>query len=242
MRLISKKEVQALRSREIDKANLEKDKVDRALSESIRRFNEWKEQKKEETRQIENDLQNMVARYNIQIDDLIATVSQLKKAREIYLIPTNQLEKQAQIKNQEADKKLKECDELRKQLETQNKQLLDKEKSILIREQRVEKEENNIKQEKIKIENDINAIKIANEKLLNDKIAFEKLIEDEKYKLNDKQTEIKAQMSKIKAQIEVNKEQKLQNYKDQQKNISDREAVNSAWAEIKKLKEKYDRR
>jgi radical SAM superfamily enzyme len=49
-------------------------------------------------------------------------------------------------------------------------------------------------------------------------------------------------MSKIKAQIEVNKEQKLQNYKDQQKNISDREAVNSAWAEIKKLKEKYDRR
>jgi len=241
MRLISKKEVQALRSREIDKANLEKDKVDRALSESIRRFNEWKEQKKEETRQIENDLQNMVARYNIQIDDLIATVSQLKKAREIYLIPTNQLEKQAQIKNQEADKKLKECDDLRKQLETQNKQLLDKEKSILIREQRVEKEENNIKQEKIKIENDINAIKIANEKLLNDKIAFEKLIEEEKYKLNDKQTEIKAQMSKIKAQIEVNKEQKLQNYKDQQKNISDREAVNSAWAEIKKLKEKYDR-
>ena len=242
MRLISKKEVQALRSREIDKANLEKDKVDRALSESIRRFNEWKEQKKEETRQIENDLQNMVARYNIQIDDLIATVSQLKKAREIYLIPTNQLEKQAQIKNQEADKKLKECDDIRKQLETQNKQLLDKEKSILIREQRVAKEGNNIKQEKIKIENDINAIKIANEKLLNDKIAFEKLIEDEKYKLNDKQTEIKAQMSKIKAQIEVNKEQKLQNYKDQQKNISDREAVNSAWAEIKKLKEKYDRR
>jgi len=242
MRLISKKEVQALRSREIDKANLEKDKVDRALSESIRRFNEWKEQKKEETRQIENDLQNMVARYNIQIDDLIATVSQLKKAREIYLIPTNQLEKQAQIKNQEADKKLKECDELRKQLETQNKQITDKEKSILIREQRVEKEENNIKQEKIKIENDINAIKIANEKLLNDKIAFEKLIEEEKYKLNDKQTEIKAQMNEIKAQIEVNKEQKLQNYKDQQKNISDREAVNSAWAEIKKLKEKYDRR
>jgi len=242
MRLISKKEVQALRSREIDKANLEKDKVDRALSESIRRFNEWKEQKKEETRQIENDLQNMVARYNIQIDDLIATVSQLKKAREIYLIPTNQLEKQAQIKNQEADKKLKECDELRKQLETQNKQLLDKEKSILIREQRVAKEENNIKQEKIKIENDINAIKIANEKLLNDKIAFEKLIEEEKYKLNNKQTEIKAQMNEIKAQIEVNKEQKLQNYKDQQKNISDREAVNSAWAEIKKLKEKYDRR
>lgn len=241
MRLISKKEVQALRSREIDKANLEKDKVDRALSESIRRFNEWKEQKKEETRQIENDLQNMVARYNIQIDDLIATVSQLKKAREIYLIPTNQLEKQAQIKNQEADKKLKECDDLRKQLETQNKQITDKEKSILIREQRVEKEENNIKQEKIKIENDINAIKIANEKLLNDKIAFEKLIEEEKYKLNNKQTEIKAQMSKIKAQIEVNKEQKLQNYKDQQKNISDREAVNSAWAEIKKLKEKYDR-
>jgi len=242
MRLISKKEVQALRSREIDKANLEKDKVDRALSESIRRFNEWKEQKKEETRQIENDLQNMVARYNIQIDDLIATVSQLKKAREIYLIPTNQLEKQAQIKNQEADKKLKECDDLRKQLETQNKQLLDKEKSILIREQRVAKEENNIKQEKIKIENDINAIKIANEKLLNDKIAFEKLIEEEKYKLNNKQTEIKAQMNEIKAQIEVNKEQKLQNYKDQQKNISDREAVNSAWAEIKKLKEKYDRR
>ena len=28
----------------------------------------------------------------------------------------------------------------------------------------------------------------------------------------------------------------------EQKNISDREAVNSAWAEIKKLKEKYDRR
>ena len=44
--------------------------------------------------------------------------------------------------------------------------------------QRVAKEENNIKQEKIKIGNDINAIKIANEKLLNDKIAFEKLIED----------------------------------------------------------------
>ena len=43
----------------------------------------------------------MVARYNIQIDDLIATVSQLKKAREIYLIPINQLEKQAQIKNQD---------------------------------------------------------------------------------------------------------------------------------------------
>ena len=64
----------------------------------------------------------MVARYNIQIDDLIATVSQLKKAREIYLIPTNQLEKQAQIKNQEADKKLKECDDIRKRLETQNKQ------------------------------------------------------------------------------------------------------------------------
>ena len=39
----------------------------------------------------------MIARYNIQIDDLIATVSQLKKAREIYLIPVNQLEKQAQI-------------------------------------------------------------------------------------------------------------------------------------------------
>ena len=57
----------------------------------------------------------MVARYNIQIDDLITTVSQLKKAREIYLIPVNQLEKQAQIKNQEADKKLKECDELRKE-------------------------------------------------------------------------------------------------------------------------------
>ena len=60
----------------------------------------------------------MVARYNIQIDDLIATVSQLKKAREIYLIPINQLEKQAQIKNQEADKKLKECDDLNKRLET----------------------------------------------------------------------------------------------------------------------------
>ena len=73
----------------------------------------------------------MVARYNIQIDDLIATVSQLKKAREIYLIPVNQLEKQAQIKNQEADKKLKECDDIRKQLETQNKQLLDKENSCL---------------------------------------------------------------------------------------------------------------
>ena len=40
MKLISKKEVQALRSREIDKTNLEKDKVERALSESIRRFNE----------------------------------------------------------------------------------------------------------------------------------------------------------------------------------------------------------
>ena len=122
-------------------------------------------------------------------------ISWLKKAREIYLIPTNQLEKQAQIKNQEADKKLKECDDLNKRLETKNKQITDKEKSILIREQRVEKEENNIKQEKIKIENDINAIKIANEKLLNDKIAFEKLIEDEKYKLNDKQTEIKASIA-----------------------------------------------
>ena len=66
-------------------------------------------------------------------------------------------------------------------------------------------ENKGLQKRKIKIENDINAIKIANEKLLNDKIAFEKLIEDEKYKLNDKQTEIKAQTSKIKAQIEVNK-------------------------------------
>ena len=67
-------------------------------------------------------------------------------------------------------------------LKQKNKQITDKEKSILIREQRVEKEENNIKQEKLKIETDINAIKIANEKLLNDKIAFEKLIEDENYR------------------------------------------------------------
>ena len=53
----------------------------------------WSQYRDWETRQIENELQNMVARYNIQIDDLIATVSQLKKAREIYLIPINQLEK-----------------------------------------------------------------------------------------------------------------------------------------------------
>ena len=46
-----------------------------------------------------------------------------------------------------------------------------------------------------KTENDINAIKIANEKLLNDKIAFEKLIEDEKYKLNAKTTIVKAKVA-----------------------------------------------
>ena len=40
MKLISKKEVQALRTKSIDKANLEKDKVEKALSENIRAFNE----------------------------------------------------------------------------------------------------------------------------------------------------------------------------------------------------------
>jgi hypothetical protein len=40
MKLISKKEVQKLRESLVDKANLEKNKVDQALSESIRAFNE----------------------------------------------------------------------------------------------------------------------------------------------------------------------------------------------------------
>jgi hypothetical protein len=40
MKLISKKEVQALRTTSIDKANLEKMKLDEAKSKSLKEFNE----------------------------------------------------------------------------------------------------------------------------------------------------------------------------------------------------------
>ena len=40
MKLLSKKEVQTLRSQAIDRSNLEKSKVDQALSANIRAFND----------------------------------------------------------------------------------------------------------------------------------------------------------------------------------------------------------
>ncbi len=236
MKLISKKEVQALRSREIDKANLDKDKVDRALSESIRRFNEWKEQKKEEEKQIIEEFKETINKYNIQIEDLLNAIKQLKKERDSYMIPINQLYQEAETKEKEAEKKLNDYNRFYKELEIRIKKIQEKENELVKIDQKNKKLETFLEKEKEKIKKNWEMIRIAQDKLLKDKLDFQNWKEKEKEKINTKLDEIRIKLDVIASQSRINQEQKIQIEKEKQKIKSDREALNAAWNEFNKLR------
>ena len=242
MKLISKKEVQKLRESLVDKANLEKNKVDQALSESIRALNEWKEKRKNEELKIEMAFKKRMERYNKQIDDLASDIAILTKQREKLMIPVEKLLKETEKVYKEnleqkdiLDKSFKKVLDIDKRNKEILKLIDEKEKRISKREFIVKKAETNLKAEK-------ESIKIENNRLNKEKMDFNEYKTTENSKIQDKLDEIRIKNDEIKSQIAVNKEQKLQNIKDQAKLLSDRQALNSAWEELKKLKEKYDRR
>lgn len=241
MKLISKKEVQALRSRAIDRDNLEKSKVDEALSRSIHAFNEWKDKRKDEEYKIEKDFQNKINLYNLQIDDLVAELSKLKQEREFQMTPINKILKEAQEKLSEANKKKEECDKFCREAEQIRQKNEEFNKDLTKKEQLLDKRERLLDKNYHKLDREQDSIKIERERLFKEKVAFDNYKEQENEKFTDREHQIKLQADEIKAQISVNKEQKKRNLQEQAKNMSDRQAVNTAWDELKKLKEKYDR-
>jgi len=242
MKLISKKEVQALRTKSIDKANLEKDKVEKALSENIRAFNEWKDTRKREELKIEIDFKARMDKYNKQVDDIISEIAILSKQKEKAMIPVEKLLK-------EAEQVMKENLEQRELIENEAKRLLGVSDQNKETQEKIDKKEKLVNKREILIKLAENSLKLEQESTkiasgrLNKEIkAFEAYKDTENAKIQDKLDEIRIKNDEINAQNKAIKEQKLQNYKDAQKNISDRQAVNTAWEELKKLKEKYDRR
>ncbi len=242
MKLLSKKEVQTLRSQAIDKSNLDKSKVDDALSKSIREFNEWKIQRSQEEGRIVQEFQNKINRYNAQIDDLVVEIAQLSKKRESQLIPVNKLFDEAKSKMKEVELKQIESEKVCKELNDISKRNKDDSDRLDKREKLLSKREKLIDNITKKTMKEKEAIKLGYEKLVKNRIEFEEYMLKENAKNNEKLDEIRIKNDEIKSQLAVNKEQKLQNMRDQAKLLSDRQALNSAWEELKKLKEKYDRR
>lgn len=242
MKLISKKEVQALRTTSIDKANLEKMKLDEAKSKSLKEFNEWKDRRKYEEYQIEQDFRNKINQYNNQIDDLLAEISELRAKREFQMIPINQIMEKAQNQLKEAEQKRSECEKTCKELEKLNKINKEVSDNLDKKEQKLQKQEQIIIKEAKKSEKERESIRLANEKLFQAKLELENKKIEQTKQINEKLDEVRIKWDEIKAQLNVLKEQRLQNMKDQAKILSDRHALNSGWDELKKLKEKYDRR
>jgi hypothetical protein len=242
MKLISKKEVQKLRETFIDKANLEKNKVDQALSENIRAFNDWKETRKQEEHKIELEFNARTERYSRQIDDLASDIAILTKQREKLMIPVEKLRKEAEQVYKDNLEQKEILDNNRKILLEINKKnnetlklINDKEKRLTKREILIKSSENSIKLEQ-------DSTKLASSRLNKEIKEFESYKELEMAKIQDKLDELRIKNDEIMAQNKAIKEQKIQNIKDQAKNLSDRQAVNAAWEELKKLKENYDRR
>lgn len=242
MKLLSKKEVQTLRSQAIDRSNLEKSKVDQALSANIRAFNDWKTERSQEEYKIEQEFHNKINRYNAQIDDLVKEVAQLQQQKAYQLIPVTKLMEEARIKMREVETKRSECEKMCKSLDEINKKNKEASELVAKREKLLAKRELLVDSASKRALREQEATKLGAEKLFKAKIDFENEQVRIKAKNDDKLDEIRIKSDEIKAQIAVNREQKLQNMRDQSKIISDRQALNTAWEELKKLKEKYDRR
>ena len=242
MKLISKKEAQKLRTKQVDKSNLEKKKVDIALSQSIKLFNEWKDTKRNDEAEIEQHLQQKITRYNIQIDDLVAFNIKLRQEREKMLIPVEKLLKEAQEKSNIVDNRFKECEKLFEYNQKISKQLNNDINKCIKEEKLLVKRDSSTRKANTMLVKDQEHIRVIKEKLANERIQLTDWKEKEMIKNNDNKDEVRIRSNEIKAQILVNHEQKLQNTRDTAKLISDRQALNSAWQEVNKLKEKYGNR
>lgn len=241
MKLISKKDAQQLRQKQIDQENLEKSKVDKALSDSIKKFNEWKQRMKEQEAVIEQSLQEKITRYNIQIDDLVEFNMKLREERERMLIPVNKLLAEAKEKHKLAEQRLNECEKLLKDNKLLGEQLKKQENTINKQKQSLTKQQSLLDKTSIKTKKEQESTRVMAEKLANDKLKFEQWKEKEIIKINDRSDEIRIRSNEIKAQILVNQEQKKQNAIENAKLLSERQAVNNAWQELNQLKRKHDR-
>ena len=149
---------------------------------------------------------------------------------------------EARIKMREVEVKRSECEKMCKSLDEINKKNKEASETVTKREKQLDKRELLVDSASKRALREQEATKLGAEKLFKAKIDFENEQIRIKAKNDDKLDEIRIKSDEIKAQIAVNREQKLQNMRDQSKVISDRQALNTAWEELKKLKEKYDRR
>lgn len=242
MRLISKKDAQKLRQKQVDQDKLEKSKVDKALSDSIKKLNDWKQIKKQEEALIEQSLQEKIARYNIQIDDLVEFNMKLRQEREKMLVPVNTLLADARAKHKLAEQRLSECEKLCDDNKKLGEQLKKQETKLYKTNETLTKKQQLLDKATIKMRKAQESARITTERVANDRLKFEQWKEKEIIKINDRSDEIRIRSNEIKAQILVNQEQKKQNAIESAKLLSERQALNNAWQELNKLKEKYDRR
>jgi len=242
MKLLSKNEVNQLKQKNWETEMREKRAIDTELKKSIDLFNTWKGEKERQLKEINHKFYERVCENNGVIDQLMDEIKQLETKRNILMRPIEPLKRKY-------EKLLVEVSETKEQNATIRKELTNQSQELLKREEKIDKKNEKLQErEKIDAERSkrVEESEAKQRELIKSTLKGNELLEKEikefKQQTCQKETELKVEAEAIKSQKKVLEALEKENKKQERKLFNERLALNTAWAELKKLKEEYDRR